>query len=84
MSNEEISTLEKLRDSFSMLKTKINELSKNIYSNNIFNQSTKLDGDYNEFTLKLQNIKAGDVEYPTMIYDGPFSDSTVNKKIKNL
>ena len=84
LSNEEISTLEKLRDSFSMLKTKINELSKNIYSNNIFNQSTKLDGDYNEFTLKLQNIKAGDVEYPTMIYDGPFSDSTVNKKIKNL
>lgn len=84
LSNEEITTLENLRDSFTELKTKINELSKDIYSNNIFNQSSKLDGDYNEFTLKLQNMKAGDVEYPTMIYDGPFSDSTINKKIKNL
>ena len=84
LSSEEISTLEKIRDSFSELKTKINELSNDIYSNNIFHQSSKLDGDYNKFTLKLQNMKAGDVEYPTMIYDGPFSDSTVNKKIKNL
>ena len=34
--------------------------------------------------IKLQSVKAGDVEYPTMIYDGPFSDSVINQKIKNM
>lgn len=80
----EIETLVNIKDAFSDLKDNINKLSMDIYNGNIYNDSAKLDGDYNNFTLRLQNVKAGDVDYPTMIYDGPFSDSTLNKKIKNL
>ena len=43
-----------------------------------------LDGDYNNFTLKIQGIKGSDVEYPTMIYDGPFADGQYNKEPKGL
>lgn len=84
LSETEISTLNELKNAFNDLKNKINSMSKDIYDGNIYKESSKLDGDYNKFTLKLRNVKAGDVEYPTMIYDGPFSDSTLNQKIKNL
>ncbi len=84
LSNEDIKTLTELKYAFDDLKNNINKLSKDIYSGNIYSESNKLDGDYNNFTIKLQNVKAGDVDYPTMIYDGPFSDSTLNKEIKNM
>ncbi len=84
LSEEDITTLTELKGAFDDLKNNINKLSKDIYSGNIYSESNKLDGDYNNFTIKLQNIKAGDVDYPTMIYDGPFSDSTINKEIKNM
>lgn len=84
LTQTEISTLENIKQAFTDLKDKINKLSTEIYNGNIYKESSKLDGDYNNFTLSLQNVKAGDVDYPTMIYDGPFSDSTMNRKIKNL
>ena len=84
LSNEDIKTLTELKYAFDDLKNNINKLSKDIYRGNIYSESNKLDGDYNNFTIKLQNVKAGDVDYPTMIYDGPFSDSTLNKEIKNM
>ncbi len=84
LSQTDIDTLQKLKGAFTELKNNVNELSKNIYSGNIYDESNKLEGDYNKFTISLQSVKSGDVDYPTMIYDGPFSDSTVNKKIKNM
>ena len=84
LSSEDIQTLSELKTAFTDLKNNINKLANDIYNGNIYKESSKLDGDYNNFTVKLQNMKAGDVDYPTMIYDGPFSDSTLNKQIKNL
>ncbi|MBE7082807.1 MAG: hypothetical protein E7378_03960 [Clostridiales bacterium] len=51
---------------------------------NIFENGNLLEGDYNNFTQKLQGVKSNDVEYPTMIYDGPFADNLYNKEIKGL
>ncbi|MBO5884849.1 MAG: germination protein YpeB, partial [Clostridia bacterium] len=84
LSQQEINTITQIKVAFDDLKDNINKLSMDIYNGNIYKDSAKLDGDYNQFTLRLKNVKAGDVDYPTMIYDGPFSDSTLNKKIKNL
>lgn len=44
----------------------------------------KLDGDYNSLTSDMSAMNGEDIEYPTMIYDGPFSDSQVNKEVKGL
>ena len=84
LSDKDIKTLQELKVAFTDLKNNVNKLSKDIYSGNIYDESNKLDGEYNNFTVSLQSVKSGNVDYPTMIYDGPFSDSTVNKKIKNL
>src|SRR5699024_3729437 len=32
----------------------------------------------------MSAMNGEDIEYPTMIYDGPFSDSQVNKEVKGL
>ena len=80
----EIATLEQLLGAFENLKNELNKLIAQVNNGDIYKDSLKLNGDYNNFTIKLQSVKAGDVEYPTMIYDGPFSDSVINQKIKNM
>ena len=51
---------------------------------NIFKNGNLLGADYNGFTKSIQGIKVSDVEYPTMIYDGPFADGQYDKKVKGL
>ena len=36
----------------------------------------------NVFSSTIESIQTESIEYPTLIYDGPFSDSVVNKKIE--
>ncbi len=84
LTSSEISTLKQLKEAFSVLKDNINKMSDEIYNGRIYDTSINFDGDLNKFTQILQNLKSKDVEYPAMIYDGPFSDSMVNKEIKNL
>jgi len=50
----------------------------------ILSSSSNVDGDFDKFTIEISQINASDTDYPTMIYDGPFSDSVVNQKIKGL
>ncbi len=84
-SNEQYKTLTELKNSLSLMKSRLNKISTEINKGyNISSNSNLGQGDYTNFTIKLQGIKSTNVDYPTMIYDGPFSDSVVNKEIKGL
>ena len=61
---------------------KMNEKVINGYS--IYEMSLKNEEDTSDFNSEITGIKTSSITYPTMIYDGPFSDSEANKKIKNL
>lgn len=85
LTEEEISTLEKIHQNVVELKAQLNEFERKLddgYS--ILDSSANIDSDTNEFSRTLSNLKNNDVEYPTMIYDGPFSDSVVNSSVKGL
>ncbi len=86
LTSAEIDTLEDIHFSIIALKDNLARFNDEIMTKgyNIFNEGNLIDGDYNNFTLKIQGVKTSDVEYPTMIYDGPFSDSEYNKEIKGL
>lgn len=84
LSQSDKETLSKLHNSFVELKSNLNRISQDMYNGNILKSSQNIDGDFNDFTVAMQGVKSADVEYPTMIYDGPFSDSQINKKIKNI
>lgn len=42
------------------------------------------DGDTSSFSGGVINTESSGAEVPTLIYDGPFSDSVINKEIKGL
>lgn len=78
-------TLTNLYNSISSIKEKLNDMSqKFIDGYNVLDNSKQSKEDYTSFTTLISSTKAKDTDYPTMIYDGPFSDTVVNKKIKGL
>ena len=85
LSEEEISTLEKIHQNLIELKAQLNEFERKLNDGySIIDAKGNLDSGSNEFSRTLANLKNNDVEYPTMIYDGPFSDSVVNSAVKGL
>ena len=85
LSTEEKTKLRELYNSIYGIKINLNKVSNNLNKGYII--SSNIDAgkeDYNQFTKDMQQIKAIDQDYPSMIYDGPFSESTLNKEIKGL
>ena len=85
LGSENIATLEKVYNSVVDIKKYLNTMSKQMWEGfSITDSSLKMDGDYNYLTKQLTAMNGSDIEYPTMIYDGPFSDSQINKEVKGL
>lgn len=85
LSEDEISTLTRVHESVVNLQNQLNEFARKMergYS--ILDASLDIDTDSNGFSRAISSLKNNDIEYPTMIYDGPFSDSVVNSNIKGL
>ncbi len=85
LTETDLKTLNDMHDSLTEMKRYLNQMSQKMFEGySILHASNTLNGDYDQFTLDFSQIKADDADYPTMIYDGPFSDSVVNAKIKGL
>lgn len=86
ISAAERQTLVDLYRAVSDIKYNLNNMSNEIANGyNISVNSTKNEKqDFSDFTVLFQSIKSSGEDYPTMIYDGPFSDSVVSKEIRGL
>lgn len=85
LSQNDKQTLRKLQSSLIDMKTRIADMTDEMKGGyGILNNSLSLEGDYNNLTISLQGMKADEVDYPSMIYDGPFSDSQIDKKVVGL
>lgn len=85
LTEEERETLEEIYQSVSALKAQLNDFARKLESDySILDASLSLDGDNNLLAENLASVKRQNVEYPTMIYDGPFSDSVTNAEVKGL
>ena len=85
LSAQDLKTLEEVYDSVLYMKNNLATMNTSMWDGyNITNASKKFEGVDNAFTNSLSKLKNTDVEYPTMIYDGPFSDSVVKKTVKGL
>ena len=77
--------LERVYESIIDFKYQLNEFARKLddgYS--IIDSDLDTSNDVNEFTRSLNSFKDNNVEYPSMIYDGPFSDSVVQSKVNGL
>jgi spore germination protein len=85
LTEQEVQTLEKLHQSVLKMKQSMQKMTEDMWNGySILQNGLSFKGDHNQFTVSLQSLNAGDVEYPTMIYDGPFSDSQLKKQAKGL
>lgn len=85
LSNKDLQSLEDVYDSILYMKDILADMNAKMWDGyKITTESKKFEGENNAFTNSLSKIKNVDVEYPTMIYDGPFSDSVVSKEVKGL
>lgn len=85
LTESDLLTIEELHYSLMTMKENLNKMSANMNNGySILEASSRMDGDVSAFSVDFAKIKATDMDYPTMIYDGPFSDSVVNAKIEGL
>lgn len=85
MTNEDRQTLSEVHQSILSLKNQLNDFARKIENDySILNASLSLVDDGNVFAQNLSSLKEQNVEYPTMIYDGPFSDSVTNVAVKGI
>ncbi len=86
LNDEEKDNLTKLHSSLVEMKGKLNDYMKKLQKGEvkITSDSLKLENDKNSFTVALSMVKDVSVEYPTMIYDGPFSDSETDYVVRGL
>ncbi len=85
LTEDDKKTLNELHDSLTDMKSYLNDMSRKINAGySILDASTRMNGEYDDFSLDLSGIKSSDTDYPSMIYDGPFSDSVVNQKVIGL
>lgn len=82
LSEDEMKKLQELHETLISMKQNLNRMTDNMKDGySILVAGFEKNGDLNTFTVDFNEIKSMDMEYPTMIYDGPFSDSVVNSKI---
>ena len=85
LTEQDKQSLQELHAAILEMKKSLASMSEDMWRGySILDKSMSIKGDYNDFTISLQSIKTSDVEYPTMIYDGPFSDSQINQEINGL
>ena len=84
LTEDELASLESVHESILALKEELNRFERKLNNGySIVDSSMNFDENGNEFYASLSS-KSVDIEYPTMIYDGPFSDSVVNSTVKGL
>lgn len=85
LSESDLQTLNEMHDVLTEMKRYLNRMSQDMSEGySIIDASSRTSGDFDEFTSEFAQMKSSGTDYPTMIYDGPFSDSVVNKKIVGL
>ena len=85
LSDQDVQTLAHMHDTLSQMKQHLNKMSYQMFEDyDIIEKSMKQNGKSGQFSGDFSQIKTDGTDYPTMIYDGPFSDSVVNQKVKGL
>ena len=85
LSQDDYDGLEKVYESVLNFKNELNAFARKLdkgYS--IIDSNLDTSNRTNDFTRSLNSFKDNNIEYPSMIYDGPFSDSVLQSSVEGL
>lgn len=85
IASNDFKQIENIYDNVIELKYDINSYLQSLkYDYSIIDEIDFKDGSGSEFSAGIIGSESGDKKVPSLIYDGPFSDSVINKEIKGL
>jgi len=86
LSNDDLENIDNLYETSKKIKVEVNKYATLIQSDNykIIDNAKSTTYELSQFSQTFSTLKEPSVDYPELIYDGPFSDSVVNKEIKGL
>ncbi len=80
---KDFETLSKVHASLTSIKDELNTIMEKVMQGYLI--SEHIDGaDGGDFSFNFSNFVNDTIEYPSLIYDGPFSENTVNKTVRGL
>lgn len=81
---QDFETLGKVYNSIATIKEELNTIMEKIMNGYKISDNLDNGGESADFSLSFSGLSNDTIEYPALIYDGPFSDSVVKKEIKGL
>lgn len=80
----DLETLESVHNSINNIKNELNKIIEKIMNGYRISDNLGMEGEMNNFSSNFTSFTTDTMQFPSLIYDGPFSDSTINKTIKGL
>jgi len=84
ISEKDLENIESIYNYCTKIKFDLNNFITDVEDFNILKLINYSDGDLSSFDGGLTSVNDNSDEVPTLIYDGPFSDSVTNKEIRGL
>ena len=81
---EDLNTLSQVHASINAIKDELNSIMDRIMSGYRIIDNISGGAEESNFSLNFDGFKNESINFPSLIYDGPFSDSTLQKVIKGL
>lgn len=84
LTDEEYEKLNKLYDTCQALSEELSAMADKVGTEIMMVYTKQGDRQGNPLADSFSGLQKGDIEYPTMIYDGPFSDGAMTAELKGL
>lgn len=84
LSREELDKFNELYDACRALSSELSAMAEKVGTELKLVYTKQGDRQGNPLADSFSNLQKGDIEYPTMIYDGPFSDGALRAELKGL
>ncbi len=81
---KDFETIGQIHSSIATIKEELNAIMEKIMNGYRISDNLDNGGESADFSLSFSGLSNDTIEYPSLIYDGPFADSVVTKDIKGL
>jgi len=85
LSNDDLENIDNLYETSKKIKDEVNRYAVQVEGEyRIIDNAKSTTYELSKFSQTFSSLKEPSVDYPELIYDGPFSESVLNKKVKGL
>ncbi len=84
ITDEETENIKTIYETVAEIKYELNNIAFRLMQGYSIVENLNGNGDISDFSINFSGLSSDSIEYPSMIYDGPFSEALDKKEIKGL